>query len=440
MATILNSGFELPSDLRGYIKDARIIRENNVALKVKQLRDLLTDKISKTIYKKLSKDKKKDEKLQVQLEKLNDICLKFFKDDSTDANSKPSKPSKLDIKYINLIFNHFNQLSAELRKADIAKLSPFELFISQNVFPRYDLTNSFQTDDETLIRIEKIGNPDPIVVCEYDGYEISGPELSGHSQDFTLKDSRSNTIYSSNDLEDVKLFIRSLIEKSSEFIKPISPDYYVKNKNLPCKFVRNLKNNNNTGFWYNYQLRFDFKNDRKIFSGSTQMEQFIIRADPTGHLQLHYNEMIKNRLIALISHFSIEPNFTIRVMTCEFIGCNCDVYIYDFARDANMHNTKHTCPSGHPFCVGCYKAEHDGQCIMDQIDEIDKDILSLPGDKKPCPGCKLIIIKDGGCNHMQCVNPRCGQNFCWTCLKRFSKSSQYEHHINPLTNDACNQF
>lgn len=48
-------------------------------------------------------------------------------------------------------------------------------------------------------------------------------------------------------------------------------------------------------------------------------------------------------------------------------------------------------------------------------------------DIKPCPICKVLIIKmdDGSCNHMTCSV--CGTEFCWLCMKQISDL----HYLSP---------
>ena len=45
------------------------------------------------------------------------------------------------------------------------------------------------------------------------------------------------------------------------------------------------------------------------------------------------------------------------------------------------------------------------------------------GKVKPCPKCGESIEKRGGCDHMRCT--RCGQVFCWRCMKVSSKHHPY---------------
>lgn len=48
-------------------------------------------------------------------------------------------------------------------------------------------------------------------------------------------------------------------------------------------------------------------------------------------------------------------------------------------------------------------------------------------DIKPCPCCKVLIIKmdDGSCNHMTCSF--CGTEFCWLCMQKISDL----HYLSP---------
>jgi len=48
-------------------------------------------------------------------------------------------------------------------------------------------------------------------------------------------------------------------------------------------------------------------------------------------------------------------------------------------------------------------------------------------DIKPCPTCKVLIIKmdDGSCNHMTCSV--CGTEFCWLCMKQINDL----HYLSP---------
>jgi hypothetical protein len=50
---------------------------------------------------------------------------------------------------------------------------------------------------------------------------------------------------------------------------------------------------------------------------------------------------------------------------------------------------------------------------------------------KPCPGCKVIIFKDGGCNHMSCE--QCHFQFCWIHLKEWGDACSSDHWYDDAT-------
>ena len=88
------------------------------------------------------------------------------------------------------------------------------------------------------------------------------------------------------------------------------------------------------------------------------------------------------------------------------------------------------------FCYHCKQEWHPNQtCDAARIQRSngrrDSD-ASITGhnkdtDIKPCPTCKVLIIKmdDGSCNHMTCSV--CGTEFCWLCMKQISDL----HYLSP---------
>ena len=46
-------------------------------------------------------------------------------------------------------------------------------------------------------------------------------------------------------------------------------------------------------------------------------------------------------------------------------------------------------------------------------------------DVKKCPKCKILIEKNGGCNHMTC--PKCEAHICWRCMGVFPSGEIYNH-------------
>ena len=65
-------------------------------------------------------------------------------------------------------------------------------------------------------------------------------------------------------------------------------------------------------------------------------------------------------------------------------------------------------------CTTCAQKPHSGGCI-----KVDPSLLELvkDGKMKPCPGCKSLIEKKRGCDHMTCTN--CKREFNWRTLEMF---------------------
>jgi hypothetical protein len=60
--------------------------------------------------------------------------------------------------------------------------------------------------------------------------------------------------------------------------------------------------------------------------------------------------------------------------------------------------------------------------------------------KQACPGCKLAVIKDTGCNHMTCV---CGFAWCWACGDSINPLNPAEHYrdaVGGTRTASCSQF
>ncbi|AUV58968.1 ariadne-like ring finger protein [Bandra megavirus] len=58
-----------------------------------------------------------------------------------------------------------------------------------------------------------------------------------------------------------------------------------------------------------------------------------------------------------------------------------------------------------------------------------KSVITKPEDSKQCPNpeCQIAIIKNGGCNHIECA--ACNKHFCWICADTFYDNSKdtYDH-------------
>ena len=91
-----------------------------------------------------------------------------------------------------------------------------------------------------------------------------------------------------------------------------------------------------------------------------------------------------------------------------------------------------SCVCSKSWCFGCQNEEHwpascelferyhqqlkdDVGTILNQYGEIYRTNVQY----RKCPFCGSSIIKNGGCNHMNCSI--CGKDFCWKCLKKLQR-------------------
>ena len=81
-------------------------------------------------------------------------------------------------------------------------------------------------------------------------------------------------------------------------------------------------------------------------------------------------------------------------------------------------------------CVSC-REDHDGFSCEEWKTHQDPETRLLEGwakgnkDVKKCPKCKILIEKNGGCNHMTC--PKCEAHICWMCMGEFPVDEVYNH-------------
>ena len=88
---------------------------------------------------------------------------------------------------------------------------------------------------------------------------------------------------------------------------------------------------------------------------------------------------------------------------------DCDSYAKKNGKNIFVQCIK----NNHKFCFNCLKEWHEGkECNTDIDGSMDKYIRI--NNAKRCPKCKILIVKNEGCNHMICYNCKC--EFCWLCL------------------------
>lgn len=71
------------------------------------------------------------------------------------------------------------------------------------------------------------------------------------------------------------------------------------------------------------------------------------------------------------------------------------------------------------FCMKCGESAHFPATCEDLeafTAMFGSSALWIKKNTKPCPGCRAVVEKDGGCNAMHCT--RCNNTFCWRCLSQ----------------------
>jgi len=92
---------------------------------------------------------------------------------------------------------------------------------------------------------------------------------------------------------------------------------------------------------------------------------------------------------------------------------------------------------GAEFCFHHSNA-HAGQSCETYRQQMDKDehyALCVDIKTMPCPGCSIQTEKNGGCNHMTCL--QCKQEWCWICGDGIDDVGAHFSADNPK---GCRQF
>lgn len=78
-----------------------------------------------------------------------------------------------------------------------------------------------------------------------------------------------------------------------------------------------------------------------------------------------------------------------------------------------------------PFCFKCLEEPHaPAECEMIKMwrkkEQDDSETANwMVVNTRPCPKCRRVTEKNGGCNHMKC--PQCGLDWCWVCEGEWEK-------------------
>ena len=110
------------------------------------------------------------------------------------------------------------------------------------------------------------------------------------------------------------------------------------------------------------------------------------------------------------------------LMFCPVVDCN------GYAKK-NKERDYNICNMGHKFCNKCGEKWHEnGKCKEEE--NVDKlfEQYRRRYNLKNCPYCNIVVIKYGGCNHMNCKY--CGKHWCWLCNEIFNSIDEHYGNIN----------
>jgi hypothetical protein len=68
--------------------------------------------------------------------------------------------------------------------------------------------------------------------------------------------------------------------------------------------------------------------------------------------------------------------------------------------------------------------------INDTFDDLNLSCWSMNNDTRRCPGCRFLIEKNGGCQHMTCI--KCRHEFWWCCGQSYRNSKHWELLCAPI--------
>ena len=147
--------------------------------------------------------------------------------------------------------------------------------------------------------------------------------------------------------------------------------------------------------------------------------------------------------LPVVQRFLVPAQFKrlLEVSFLDYIGRNPDNFRYCTTPDCpELYSLEFDsadgifrCPSCFAsICVSC-REDHDGftcgEWRIHRDPEAQERMLEgwAEGSQnvKKCPRCRILIEKNGGCNHMTC--PGCGAHICWRCTAEFALDQIYTH-------------
>lgn len=177
-------------------------------------------------------------------------------------------------------------------------------------------------------------------------------------------------------------------------------------------------------------------------SDSLRYESHLHSFDLTSPLRYTSDPMADNPLLLSTARAVIDM-YHVKYKWCPSVDCANLVELArdnrgeDFDRSTNSDLSKVPivkCPSSHEFCFECQYENHlPCPCwlVAKWITKCEDDSETahwIEVNTNACPQCKLLIEKNGGCNHMTCR--KCSYEFCWICFGDWSSHRQTSWHCN----------
>ncbi|CAH9100336.1 unnamed protein product [Cuscuta epithymum] len=97
------------------------------------------------------------------------------------------------------------------------------------------------------------------------------------------------------------------------------------------------------------------------------------------------------------------------------------------------------CECGLQFCFSCSSETHSPcSCLMWEMwmkkcSDDSETVNWISAYTKDCPKCKKPVVKNGGCNLVQCI---CGQPFCWLC----GGATGLKHTWETIDSHTCGRY
>ena len=149
--------------------------------------------------------------------------------------------------------------------------------------------------------------------------------------------------------------------------------------------------------------------------------------------------------LPVIQRFLLPAQFKnlLEISFLEYLGHNPDKFRYCTTPDCpEIYTLESDAGDGVFRCQSCFavvclpcQEDHDGFSCEERKIHLEREAHErlledwAEGNKavKKCPQCKILIEKNGGCNHMTC--PKCDAHICWTCMGvyPFPEGGIYDH-------------